>query len=183
MEDLAALVGARVRAARQSRGLSVGALAAAAGIGKGSLSELENGARNPTLATLYALADALALPLATLLDGRAGARIASAGIEARLLDLSTEGGHTVEVYRLSLQPGTERRAGGHGAGVVEHLLVTAGRARVGRAGEEQELGPGEAAQWVSDGAHSYVALGDERVESVLVIRSPGLVERTGESIL
>ncbi|MGH2893684.1 MAG: helix-turn-helix domain-containing protein, partial [Solirubrobacteraceae bacterium] len=122
MEDLAALVGARLRAARQERGMSVGALAAVASIGKGSLSEIENGARNPTLGTLYSLADALGLPLAGLLAGRAGARIASDGIEARLLDVSTHEGWTVEVYRLRLEPGTERRAGGHGAGVVEHLL-------------------------------------------------------------
>ena len=51
MEDLAQLVGERVRAERQARGLSVGALAAAAHVGKGSLSEIENGARNPTMST------------------------------------------------------------------------------------------------------------------------------------
>ena len=47
-------VGARIRALRTERGLSLSALAAAAGIGKGSLSELETGRRNPTLDTLYA---------------------------------------------------------------------------------------------------------------------------------
>lgn len=66
MEDLAKLVGERLRAARRERGLSVGGLAEAAGIGKGSLSEVENGVRNPTLSTLYALAGALELPLSTL---------------------------------------------------------------------------------------------------------------------
>jgi XRE family transcriptional regulator, regulator of sulfur utilization len=45
-------VGARIRALRTERGLSLSALAAAAGIGKGSLSELETGHRNPTLDTL-----------------------------------------------------------------------------------------------------------------------------------
>ena len=51
-----AAAGARVRALRTSAGLSLSALAAEAGIGKGSLSELESGRRNPTLDTLYALA-------------------------------------------------------------------------------------------------------------------------------
>jgi transcriptional regulator with XRE-family HTH domain len=171
--ELAAIVGARLRAARRDRHLSLAALAAAAGIGKGSLSEIENGARNPTLGTLYALADALGVPLATLLDGRAGTRIASPGMEARLLDVTTEpDASVVEVYRLSFEPGAERVAGGHGQGVVEHLLVTSGRLRVGRHGEERELGPGESFHWASDVEHSYVALGDEPVHSVLVIRSP-----------
>jgi transcriptional regulator with XRE-family HTH domain len=186
MEDLAGIVGDRLHAARQDRGLSMASLAAAAGIGKGSLSEIEHGARNPTLGTLYSLADALGLPLAALLDGRAGARIASPGIEARLLDVSSDVGWTVEVYRLSLAPGTERVSGGHGDGVVEHLLVTAGRLRVGRLGEERDLGPGESAAWDSDAAHTYMALGEHPVESVLVIRSPaaspGPAEPTGSRI-
>src|SRR6201994_2173964 len=82
VDDLAQLVGERVRAARRERGLSVGALAAAAQVGKGSLSEIENGARNPTMGTLYALAGALGVPLATLIADRPGARIASPGVEA-----------------------------------------------------------------------------------------------------
>jgi transcriptional regulator with XRE-family HTH domain len=185
VDDLARLVGERLRAARQDRGLSLGALAEAARVGKGSLSEIENGARNPTLGTLYALAGALGVPLATLIAERPGVRVASPGIEARLLDVSHDagpgvgpgagsgGGQTVEVYRLRLEPGRGHRSPGHGPGVTEHLLVTAGRARAGRLGEEAEIGTGQAAQWVSDVVHTYAALGADPAEAVLVIRSPG----------
>jgi transcriptional regulator with XRE-family HTH domain len=173
--DLARLVGERLRAARREHGLSVGALAAAARIGKGTLSEIENGTRNPTLGTLYALAGALGVPLAALLAGRTGARIASPGVEARLLDVSHDGGHAVEVYRLRIEAGMCHRSVSHGPGVTEHLLVTAGRARVGRLGEETEIAPGQAAQWVSDTVHTYTALGADPVESVLIIRSPGTI--------
>lgn len=172
VEDLARLVGERLRAARRERGVSVGALAEAAGIGKGSLSEVENGVRNPTLSTLYALAGALGLPLSTLLAERAGARISSPGVEAQLLDVHESGPTTVEVYRLVLEPGAHHLSVPHGPGVVEHLLVTRGRARVGRVGEEVEIGVGESGSWVSDAAHGYAALGEAPVESVLVIRSP-----------
>ena len=92
MDDLARLVGERLRAARRERGLSLGALAEAAHVGKGSLSEIENGVRNPTLGTLYALAGALGVPLATLIADRPGVRVASPGIEARLLDVSHDAG-------------------------------------------------------------------------------------------
>jgi transcriptional regulator with XRE-family HTH domain len=172
VDDLARLVGERLRAARRERGLALGALAEAARVGKGSLSEIENGVRNPTLGTLYALAGALGVPLATLIADRAGVRVASPGIEARLLDVSRDGGQTVEVYRLRLEPGHGHRSPAHGPGVTEHLLVTSGRARVGRLGEETEIGAGQAAQWASDVPHGYAALGLDPVESVLVIRSP-----------
>ncbi len=114
--DLAKLVGQRLRAARQQRGWSVGALAERAGIGKGSLSEVENGARNPTLSTLYALAGALELPLSSLLAGRSGARVTSPGVEALLLDVRESGGTTVEVYRLVLDPGAHHLLGAARAG-------------------------------------------------------------------
>jgi transcriptional regulator with XRE-family HTH domain len=176
VDDLARLVGERLRAARQERGLSLGALAEVAHVGKGSLSEIENGARNPTLGTLYALAGALGVPLATLIADRAGVRVASPGIEARLLDVSHEGGpgggQTVEIYRLRLEPGRLHRSPAHGLGVVEHMLVISGRARVGRLGEETEIGADQAARWASDVPHGYAALGADPVESVLVIRSP-----------
>jgi transcriptional regulator with XRE-family HTH domain len=180
MDDLARLVGERLRAARRERALSLGALAEAAHVGKGSLSEIENGVRNPTLGTLYALAGALGVPLATLIADRPGVRVASPGIEARLLDVSRDagsgGGQTVEVYRLRIEPGHGHRSPAHGPGVTEHLLVTSGRARVGRLGQEAEIGPGQAAQWASDVPHGYAALGPDPVESVLVIRSPGAGE-------
>ena len=83
-EDIAPLVGERLRAIRAERGLSLGALATMAGIGKGSLSEIEHGTRNPTLSTLYALANALELPLAWLLAERTGAEVSSPGIERPL---------------------------------------------------------------------------------------------------
>jgi len=169
---MARLVGERLRAARRDRGLSLAALAEAAAVGKGSLSEIENGARNPTLSTLYALANALGVPLATLLADQSGARVASPGIEARLLDVSRDDAAIIEVYRLRLDPGAEHRSPPHGPGVTEHLLVTAGRARVGRVGAETEIGPGESARWVSDADHGYAAVGADPVASILVIRSP-----------
>lgn len=172
MDDLARLVGERLRAARLGRGLSVGALADAAGVGKGSLSEIENGIRNPTLSTLYSVAGALGVPLAALIAEQAGARVGSPGVEARLLDVTHDDTRTVEVYQLRIEPGVRHRSVAHGPGVTEHMLVTAGRALAGRLGEETEVGVGSAAQWVSDVPHAYTALGTSPLEAVLIIRSP-----------
>ncbi len=172
MSELAAVVGDRVRSARAERGLSLGALARAAGVGKGSLSEIEHGARNPTIGTLYALAGALGVPLATLLADRVGAEVGSPGFVALLLDVHEAGGMVVEVYRLSFAAGAERRSDAHPTGVTEHLLVTAGRLRVGLTADPRDLGPGEVLRWEGDGPHAYAALDGSPAEAVLVIRSP-----------
>ncbi len=169
--DLPALVGDRLRRARTERGLSLGALAARAGVGKGSLSEIEHGTRNPTLGTLYALSGALGLPLSWLLAEQVGAQVSSPGITARLVDAQADGHGTVEVYALMLDPGQVHRSDAHGADVVEHLLVTRGTARVGRSGAEVTLDVGASTTWTSDTAHTYEALGAP-AQAVLVVRTP-----------
>lgn len=148
-----------MRAVRLSRGLTLSALADAADIGKGSLSELENGVRNPTLATLYALAAPLQVPLATLLADTPGAVVTDDGVRVRLLDSGRSGEVVREVYALDLDPGAVRVAGSHGDGVVEHLLVTSGEIEVGRVGESVLVRAGEWHSWRSDGPHHYRAGG------------------------
>lgn len=64
--ELAQEVGERLRRLRQDGGLSLSELARRSGVGKGTLSELETGQRNPTLETLYALTTALKVPLSTV---------------------------------------------------------------------------------------------------------------------
>jgi transcriptional regulator with XRE-family HTH domain len=172
-EEVAHAVARQLRALRTEQGLSLSGLAAAAGIGKGSLSEIEQGSRNPTLATLYALAGALHVPLAVLLAERVGTQVSSEGVTARLLDAHHVPDRTaVEVYHLHLDAGSRRTSPPHGPGVVEHLLVTDGRLRAGRVGAEAEIGVGDELRWVSDVEHSYQALGGLSVDAVLVIRTP-----------
>lgn len=172
-EEVAHAVARQIRTLRTARDLSISGLAAAAGIGKGSLSEIEQGSRNPTLATLYALAGALHVPLAVLLAERAGTQVSSEGVSARLLDAHhVPDGTAVEVYHLHLDAGSRRTSPAHGPGVVEHLLVTDGWLRAGRSGAEAEIGAGDELRWVSDVEHSYQALGGRSVDAVLVIRTP-----------
>lgn len=169
--DLAAL-GHRLRELRHERGLSLSGLAAAAGIGKGSLSEIEAGQRNPTLATLYALATPLAVPLATLLADEPGTEVSADGLTATLLSTETTAdGATVEIYRLAFRPGADRGSPAHGSGVREHLLVTAGRLEVQHPDGTAVLAPGDSVSFSSAGAHRYRALGGEGCSAVLVITS------------
>ncbi|WP_344749798.1 helix-turn-helix transcriptional regulator [Streptosporangium vulgare] len=51
-----------MRGLREERGISLSALARAAGVGKATLSGLENGTRNPTLDTLWAITTELGVP-------------------------------------------------------------------------------------------------------------------------
>lgn len=168
-----AAVGSRIRTIRHDRGLSLSALAAAAGIGKGSLSELEAGRRNPTLDTLYAVAGPLGVPLAALLDFDDGAVAADEGFEGVLLHTERTPETISEVYLLRVRAGVTRSSPAHAEGVVEQLIVLRGACRVEYAGRVVEAGPGDHLAWSADVPHRYTALGEEELRAVNVIRTPG----------
>lgn len=167
-----AAVARRITALRQQRGLSLTALAARAGIGKGTLSELEAGTRNPTLETLYALAGPLGVPLTGLVGDDTGRSVSDDAVDARLLSVTThDDGGTTEVFWLTLTAGGTRVSPPHPSGTVEHLRLVRGVARVGEEGAEQELGPGSTTSWRGDVEHSYAS--PDGADGVLVIETPG----------
>jgi mannose-6-phosphate isomerase-like protein (cupin superfamily) len=59
----------------------------------------------------------------------------------------------------------------HPIGVVEHLLVHAGRARVGPESAPVELGPGDYARYPASVPHVYQAL-EPGLTATLLIESP-----------
>lgn len=164
-------VGQRIAEIRAHRGLSLSALAKLAGIGKGSLSELESGKRNPTLDTLYAVAGPLGVPLTTLLGEESGTEGSSDHLSARLLHVEHHpDGSITEVFWLRITPGGTRTSPAHGPGVVEHLLIADGTITAGPVGHQTSAGPGESLEWHSDTAHTYASRSG--VQAVLTIRTP-----------
>jgi transcriptional regulator with XRE-family HTH domain len=167
--ELRRRIATTVREHRARSGRSLADLAAAAGIGKSTLHAIESGEANPGIETLWALARALGVPFGQLLDPpapavrlvRAGAapRVASesSSMQAYLLATTAHGART-EVYELHLEPGPERDAEPHSAGTIEHVLVTAGRIRVGPSAAPVELEVGDLASFPGDVGHRYEAL-------------------------
>jgi len=174
-------VAANLRRLRAERGMPAVALAQRSGIARATLAQLEAGRGNPTLETLYALANTLGVglgdviapaPAAEIEVVRAGEgpRVAGAAVRARLVARVSARG-SLEFYELALRRGRRQRSDAHPAGVVEHLLVHAGRARVGPESTPVELGPGDYARYPADVQHVYEAL-EPGVSATLLIESP-----------
>jgi transcriptional regulator with XRE-family HTH domain len=68
MDDLVRRLGDNVRKLRQERGLSQEAFADEAGLHRTYISDIERGARNPTITVVEKLAKALKMPAGRLLD-------------------------------------------------------------------------------------------------------------------
>jgi transcriptional regulator with XRE-family HTH domain len=180
--DLARVVADNLRRHRARARLSLSGLAAAAGVGKSTLSQIESGRANPSMETLWSIATALGVPFAELVSPHApeirvvrageGVRVDSAGAPFLVWLLAATGRRgPSEVYAIGSEPGEPRRADAHPAGVREHLLVTAGRMEVGPTDAPVELGPGDLATFAADVPHAYRAL-EPGSAAVLVMDYP-----------
>ncbi|MFD9463350.1 helix-turn-helix domain-containing protein [Streptomyces sp. NPDC060027] len=165
-------VGLRLRELREAQGLSLSELARRSSIGKGTLSELESGRRNPTLETLYAVTTAIKVPLsAALRDLPSPAQISGDAVDAVLIERFEADGSVAETYRVRIRAGSRQESAPHATGTSEHIIVFAGTARVGALAAPALIGPGMHGSWAADVTHLYEAPSGD-VEALLVVRYP-----------
>jgi len=174
-----AAIAASLRRERGRSGLSLSEVAQRAGVAKSTLSQLESGTGNPSLETLWALCTTLDMPFSRLLDPprpsvqviRAGSgpvvAAAHADYHATLLSASPPGARR-DLYRITAEPGVPRRSDPHMPGSVEHVLLGAGRARVGLDKAPEELLPGDYISYPGDAAHIFEALTPDTWATLLI---------------
>jgi XRE family transcriptional regulator, regulator of sulfur utilization len=158
-----------LRAARKARGLSLDAAAKLSGVSRSMVSQIERGESSPTVATLWALTQALQLDFAGLLEGRPapGIEVTRAGL-APVIDRGgvairilsgpeTVGSH--EVYELRFVAGAKLTSDAHSPGCREHLTVLEGRLAVTSGEASETLTPGDVARYPADRPHEIAASG------------------------
>jgi transcriptional regulator with XRE-family HTH domain len=178
MYEVVQIVASNLKRLRGERGMSLSDLARRANMGKATLSNLEAARANPTIETLWALANALGVPFGDLIaDGatnsvrvlraREGTRVPGATGDARLVERFAARA-LVELYEMTLDPGRCYDAKPHGRGVVEHVFVVKGKLRTGPTGEPVDLARGDFARFPGDQDHVYEAIGGPAVALVVM---------------
>ncbi|TCC64205.1 XRE family transcriptional regulator [Kribbella pittospori] len=171
------VIAASLRRYRARAGLSLTEVAKRAGVAKSTLSQLESGSGNPSVETLWALAVALDTPFATLLDPpRPKVQVVRAGEGPVIYSDQAEYSATLvascppnarrDIFRIVASPGPGRKSEPHMPGVVEHVVLSSGRALVGPADDPIELTPGDYLAYPGDLPHIFQAL--EESTAVLV---------------
>jgi XRE family transcriptional regulator, regulator of sulfur utilization len=176
-------VGGRVKALRDSMGLSLRDLAERSGVSAPMLSQVERGETSPTLAVAGRIAAGLDLTLSQLLrldEGRhvvvvrAGEGRARERSGHRLEELTPPlPGQRADVSRHRLDPGAA--TGGpadpplHEPGARETALVLAGDLVLVIDGEDRELGAGDAVTFDADLPHHFENRGRRAAEFVAVV--------------
>ncbi|MCU1365334.1 MAG: helix-turn-helix protein [Ilumatobacteraceae bacterium] len=166
--ELSGQLGRAVRTARLERGLSLGDVAERAGLSKSILSRLERGSGNPSIETLWRIAQALDVPLGSLLESDSQPRVrriasrtgqtlrGHSGLAAWLVHADARG-HRTELFEIDLPANSTHDAAPHLPGTEEVVMCARGSAVVGPIAEEVSLKAGDAAWFEADGAHVYRA--------------------------
>ncbi|SDC33001.1 helix-turn-helix domain-containing protein [Actinokineospora iranica] len=174
MEHRGAPLDVIARALRRERdqvGLSLSELAKRAGIAKSTLSQLESASGNPSVETLWALSVALDVPLSRLVEPvRPRVQVIRAGEGPAIFSERADYVATLlascppharrDIYLISAKPGSRRESDPHMPGVVEHVVLCAGRALVGLTESPVEIGPGDYVAYPGDVPHVFEALAD-----------------------
>jgi transcriptional regulator with XRE-family HTH domain len=184
-EDVATAVGRNVRALRQQRRMTIDALAAASGISRGTVIQIETARGNPSIATLTSLAQALRVGVASLVDDVTEPRVvirrasdaaslwqSHAGSNA-VFRIGTDPPDVVELWDWTLQPGDAFDGEAHPIGTQEVLSVLSGRLGLRVGNTEQVLDTDDTALFQAHAPHRYACAGDEPVRFTMVVLQPG----------
>jgi transcriptional regulator with XRE-family HTH domain len=172
--------GTRVRQLRGAKAWSLEELAAASGVSRSMLSQIEREKVNPTLAVTLRIAQAFGLGLGELLEmpqASSSVNVIRAADRAyhyrserefrirTLSPLNLE--KDVEFYEIRLQPGGILRSAPHFEGTREFLTVQKGLVEVQSAEDSELLHAGDSASYRADVSHAIVNRG--RSEALLFL--------------
>lgn len=183
---LARTIGVRVRAERTLRGWTLDQLAAAAGVSRRMVVNVEQGTVNPSVGTLLRLSDALGVGLPALVEPPASRepQVTRRGDGAVLwsgesggtgvLVAGTESPDVVELWDWTLAAGERHASEAHAAGTRELLHVLSGAIRVEAAGAVFELGAGDSLSFRGDADHAYANPHQDPARFSLAVYEPGV---------
>ncbi len=175
-------LGRRVKKLRGDRGWSLEELAAASGVSRSMLSEIERERANPTLSVTYRIASAFGLALQDLIETAATAssvqtiraadrsQIFRSDKQCQIRTLSPVNlEKDVEFYEVTLRAGGALRSQPHYEGTREFLTVEEGQIRVESGADRDELSKGDSATYRADVAHAIVNMGKGEAVIFLVV--------------
>ena len=158
---------------REVSGLTLSGLSQRCGIAKSTLSQLEAGEGNPTIETLWAIANALNTPFSELIsDSPVGAPVGDEESAVRLIERTgSEHAPTIEIYAMRVKAGHVKHSAPHPPGVTEKIIVTRGTMLVGDAGQPKLISAGDAHAFAADVPHLYGSTGDA-AEAMVFVQYP-----------
>ena len=176
------LLGERVSQLRQLQSMTLEQLAAASGVSRSMLSQIERGKANPTLAVTQRIAQTFGISIGELVDdpnasnsidvvrGNDPGTVFRADSECELRTLSPlQLEKNIEFYLITLHPGAELASAAHFEGTREMFSVASGRATITAGNSNIALETGDTGHYRADLPHVIRCASSEPLTGYLVV--------------
>ncbi|MCF8465789.1 MAG: XRE family transcriptional regulator [Sneathiella sp.] len=174
-----------LKSLRKDRGWSLDAAAAATGVSKAMLGQIERGESSPTTAVLWKLATGFRVSVSSLMEPLPEISSDTLIRDAdNLRQLPGDSGMAVaplfpfeprfgfDYMELTFLPGYERRSEPHEPGVIEHITVISGQMEILTENLWRLLKAGQSIRFRGDKPHGYRNKGSEKAVTLSVIHYP-----------
>lgn len=180
MKEVNELIGVNLKRLREERGYSIGKLSEIVQVSKSMLSQIEKGETNPSVGTIWKIANGLRVSFTSLLNENIDTFRVVRKAKVQPITQDDEGyaifpyfpyssDKKFEMYSVELAPNSEHYSEAHVKGVEEYFLVTRGCIKVMIGHESVVLETGDAIDFIAEKEHRYQNLGDEPGTGVIVL--------------
>lgn len=177
--ELNEIIASNLKKLRNERNLSLGQLSEISNISKAMLSDIEKGKGNPTINTIWKIANGLKVPYTKLID-----YVEHSTTIIRKTDTSMQSGETksyrvycyypttptrnFELFYVELDANSSNKTIGHSEKAQEYIYVIQGELQLQIADEKFILHPGDSLSFNSSINHTYINKQDTTVNFMVI---------------
>lgn len=175
MDTINKIVSENIRSIRQKKDISLEELSKISGVSKSMLVQIEKGNGNPSLSTLWKIANSLMIPFNELVTRPT---LPYELVRISELDPILEESNTIKnyvlypgdlqqkfsIYYMEIQPGSGWTSEMHMRGTIEFITVFSGELLLTLENKSFTLKKGDSIRFGADIRHSYENIGEETLE-------------------
>ncbi|MCR8842669.1 helix-turn-helix domain-containing protein [Paenibacillus sp. SC116] len=182
MELIQAAIAQNFSRIRKNRGLSLDKIAEMTGVSKAMLAQIENGKSNPTVTTLWKIANGLQVSFSAFIKEPDKPKIEKVNIQDVKSIVDDDDQYNVytlypfhpekrfEVFMAELKPGMEHRSEAHMG--EEYLMIQEGQLTIDIDGEQIHINRNESLKFDANTPHIYINDTEEDVRFYSIIAYP-----------
>lgn len=176
--EISQIIAENLKKLRTERSLSLGQLSEFCGISKVMLSQIEKGDTNPTINTLWKIANGLKVPYTSLLNQREHTTIIKKK-ENMEIQVACKGHYRIycyypntpnrnfELFQIEIDEGYTYTSIGHSPKSQEYIMVLEGELTLRIHHEEFTLAENDAIEFEASAEHTYCNSGNGMVKAVI----------------
>ncbi|MGB5823876.1 MAG: helix-turn-helix domain-containing protein [Proteocatella sp.] len=172
MDNINIIIGKNLNRYRKSKGFSLDKVSDMTGVSKGMIGQIERGETNPSISTLWKIANGLHISSTSLMEAEPHELVI---LKKKDLTHITEDNEKYKVFTtfrfdsnkkfevmiVDLEAGCVHNSEPHENGVEEHIYVSKGEFELTVQGTSYRLSEGDSMKFLADKAHEYRNLSNE----------------------